>query len=318
MAHVGLADPFCADFSELVYEAVQQTGATVHRGATFVTIEGPRFSTKAESQLFRQWGIDIIGMTAIPEANLAREAEICYACMAHVTDYDVWHVEEEPVTVTMVIERLLANVRSQQAGHRQSRPDAARRTPLRLRARAATDALITNRDGDPRSGEARSRAPYRASMCQLSREAATKKRQRRRQQRNRAPERQADRVIASDPPRDALVIATIRLAPMLIATAGRDRRVVTDHASDLDTANSRFRPTVGLSVIRLSPLRERVLLILAGLFTATGLVLLALVRTQSDERQHRSATCRPILSVRCVGAGFRGVGGVLYGDSRAS
>ncbi len=110
VAHIGLADPFCAAFSEAVYEAVKQTGATVHKGATFVTVEGPRFSTKAESNLFRQWGMGIIGMTAIPEANLAREAEICYACMAHVTDYDVWHVEEEPVTVVMVIERLLANI----------------------------------------------------------------------------------------------------------------------------------------------------------------------------------------------------------------
>ncbi|NTU66134.1 MAG: S-methyl-5'-thioadenosine phosphorylase, partial [Chloroflexi bacterium] len=110
VAHIGLADPFCPHFSELVYEAVKQTGATVHKGATLVTIEGPRFSTKAESSLFRQWDMGIIGMTAIPEANLAREAEMCYCCMAHVTDYDVWHVEEEPVTVTMVIERLLANV----------------------------------------------------------------------------------------------------------------------------------------------------------------------------------------------------------------
>ncbi len=110
VAHIGLADPFCSEFSELVYTAVKQTGATVHKGATLVTIEGPRFSTKAESNLFRQWGIGIIGMTAIPEANLAREAEICYCCMAHVTDYDVWHVEEEPVTVAMVVERLLANV----------------------------------------------------------------------------------------------------------------------------------------------------------------------------------------------------------------
>lgn len=110
VAHVGMADPFCPDFSQLVYEAAQQAGATVHKGAIFVTIEGPRFSTKAESHLFRQWGFGIIGMTAIPEANLAREAEICYACMAHVTDYDVWRVEEEPVTVSIVVERLLANV----------------------------------------------------------------------------------------------------------------------------------------------------------------------------------------------------------------
>lgn len=110
VAHIGLADPFCAQFSDLLYTAVQQTGATVHKGATLVTVEGPRFSTKAESQLFRQWGMGLIGMTAIPEANLAREAEMCYACMAHVTDYDVWHVEEETVTVALVIERLLANI----------------------------------------------------------------------------------------------------------------------------------------------------------------------------------------------------------------
>jgi 5'-methylthioadenosine phosphorylase len=108
VGHIGLADPFCPELSQLVYDAVKSTGATVHQGGTFVTIEGPRFSTKAESKLFRQWGIDIIGMTAIPEANLAREAEICYACMAHVTDYDVWH--EEMVNIQMIIERLLSNV----------------------------------------------------------------------------------------------------------------------------------------------------------------------------------------------------------------
>lgn len=144
VAHIGLADPFCAEFSQQVYEAVQQTGATVHQGATLVTIEGPRFSTKAESNLFRQWGIGIIGMTAIPEANLAREAEICYACMAHVTDYDVWHVEEEPVTVAMVIERLLANVEiSKQAiTNLVPRLSAERHCDC---ARALESALITNR-----------------------------------------------------------------------------------------------------------------------------------------------------------------------------
>jgi 5'-methylthioadenosine phosphorylase len=110
VGHIGLADPFCPELSQLVYDAVKSTGATVHQGGTFVTIEGPRFSTKAESKLFRQWGMDIIGMTAIPEANLAREAEICYACMAHVTDYDVWHESEKVVNVQMIIERLLANV----------------------------------------------------------------------------------------------------------------------------------------------------------------------------------------------------------------
>jgi 5'-methylthioadenosine phosphorylase len=89
---------------------VKAVGGTVHKGGTFITIEGPRFSTKAESRVWRQWGADIIGMTAVPEAQLAREAEICYAAMAHVTDYDVWREAEEPVTAEMVIRRLAANV----------------------------------------------------------------------------------------------------------------------------------------------------------------------------------------------------------------
>jgi 5'-methylthioadenosine phosphorylase len=109
VVHIGLAEPFCAELSRLIYEAVKATGATVHMGGTFITIEGPRFSTKGESRIYRQWGIDIIGMTAAPEAALAREAEICYAAMAHVTDYDVWHETEEPVTVAMLIENLMAN-----------------------------------------------------------------------------------------------------------------------------------------------------------------------------------------------------------------
>jgi 5'-methylthioadenosine phosphorylase len=109
VVHIGLAEPFCAELSRLIYEAVKATGATVHMGGTFITIEGPRFSTKGESRIYRQWGVDIIGMTAAPEAALAREAEICYAAMAHVTDYDVWHETEEPVTVAMLIENLMAN-----------------------------------------------------------------------------------------------------------------------------------------------------------------------------------------------------------------
>jgi 5'-methylthioadenosine phosphorylase len=103
VVHVGVADPFCPTLSMQLYEAVKQTGATVHRGGAFITIEGPRFSTKAESNTFRQWGMSLVGMTTSPEAFLAREAELCYACMAHVTDYDVWHTSEEPVTVEMVI-----------------------------------------------------------------------------------------------------------------------------------------------------------------------------------------------------------------------
>jgi 5'-methylthioadenosine phosphorylase len=109
VAHISLADPYCEELRVLAGEAVQQAGATVHMGGTFVAIEGPRFSTKAESRIFRQWGVDVIGMTVMPEAALAREAEICYASIAHVSDYDVWHETEEPVTVEQVIAILHAN-----------------------------------------------------------------------------------------------------------------------------------------------------------------------------------------------------------------
>lgn len=109
VVHISVAEPFCSDLSADLLAAVRRTGATVHAGGKFITIEGPRFSTKAESHLFRQWGMDIIGMTACPEAFLAREAEMCYATMAHVTDYDVWHEAEEPVTVEMIIRVLNQN-----------------------------------------------------------------------------------------------------------------------------------------------------------------------------------------------------------------
>ncbi len=111
VAHIGVADPFCPDLSSQVFEAVEATGATVHRGGTFLTVEGPRFSTKAESKVFRAWGMSLIGMTTSPEIFLAREAELCYTVMAHVTDYDVWHLEQEPVSVEAVITVLNHNTR---------------------------------------------------------------------------------------------------------------------------------------------------------------------------------------------------------------
>ena len=114
VAHVGVADPFCSDLSDEVEAAVRATGATTHRGGSFITIEGPRFSTKAESKTYRAWDMSIIGMTASPEAFLAREAEMCYATMAHVTDYDVWHESEAPVTVEMVIQTLNKNTQKAQ------------------------------------------------------------------------------------------------------------------------------------------------------------------------------------------------------------
>ena len=111
VAHVSFADPFCPALSALLADAVEEDGsATVHRGGTLVVIEGPAFSTRAESALFRSWGASIIGMTALPEAKLAREAEMCYATLACATDYDVWHDEYASVTVEVVIENLQRNV----------------------------------------------------------------------------------------------------------------------------------------------------------------------------------------------------------------
>ncbi|MCJ7825345.1 MAG: S-methyl-5'-thioadenosine phosphorylase [Anaerolineales bacterium] len=110
VTHISVADPFCPDLSELVATSTEEVSGSVHRGGTYITIEGPRFSTRGESNIYRAWGISIIGMTTSPEAFLAREAEMCYAVMAHVTDYDVWHQAEEPVTVGMVFQTLKKNI----------------------------------------------------------------------------------------------------------------------------------------------------------------------------------------------------------------
>ena len=110
VAHVGMADPFCTAFREDVFRHVSAVSQQVSLGGTYLCIEGPQFSTRAESNLFRSWGAAIIGMTAMPEARLAREAGLCYATLAMVTDYDVWHETEEDVTVEMVQRVLKANV----------------------------------------------------------------------------------------------------------------------------------------------------------------------------------------------------------------
>jgi 5'-methylthioadenosine phosphorylase len=109
VAHVGLAHPYCDVFREAIRNASAGSGAQVVDGGTYLCIEGPQFSTKAESNLYRQWGADIIGMTAMPEARLAREAELCYATLAMVTDFDVWHESEAHVTVELVTANLHKN-----------------------------------------------------------------------------------------------------------------------------------------------------------------------------------------------------------------
>lgn len=148
VAHVSVADPFCEDLSGQLESAVREAGGVVHRGGSFITIEGPRFSTKAESNTYRAWDMSIIGMTASPEAFLAREAEICYATMAHVTDYDVWHVSEAPVTVERVIQTLNNNTALAQEAVRSLARNLKRQRNCACE-HALASALITHRDAIP-------------------------------------------------------------------------------------------------------------------------------------------------------------------------
>jgi 5'-methylthioadenosine phosphorylase len=110
VAHIAFADPVCPDLAKLIYQGGTKVGVSIHRGGTLLCIEGPAFSTRAESNLYRQWGMDIIGMTSLQEAKLAREAEICYAAMAMVTDFDCWHEDESEVNVETVVQNLKKNI----------------------------------------------------------------------------------------------------------------------------------------------------------------------------------------------------------------
>ena len=110
VAHIQFHDPFCPVLSKIVYEAALETGAIVHMGGTFVVMEGPAFSTRAESRLYKSWGSDVVGMTVLPEARLAREAEICYASIACATDYDSWHETNETVTVEAILTIMRNNI----------------------------------------------------------------------------------------------------------------------------------------------------------------------------------------------------------------
>jgi len=115
VAHVGMADPVCSDLSRVLIEAGTGVGATVHKGGTYICMEGPQFSTRAESLVYRQWNVDVIGMTNATEAKLAREAEICYSTIALATDYDCWHHSEEAVTVEAVLAVMKHNVETSKA-----------------------------------------------------------------------------------------------------------------------------------------------------------------------------------------------------------
>ena len=138
VAHVAFAHPLCGDLSAIAADSAAQVGATVHRGGTYVNMEGPQFSTLAESKLYRSWGMDVIGMTNLQEAKLAREAEICYATLALVTDYDCWHPDHDSVTVELVIANLVQNAKTAQ----QAIAEAVDRLPA-SRTCGCKDALAT-------------------------------------------------------------------------------------------------------------------------------------------------------------------------------
>jgi 5'-methylthioadenosine phosphorylase len=138
VAHVAFAHPLCGDLSTIAADSAERVGATVHRGGTYVNMEGPQFSTLAESKLYRSWGMDVIGMTNLQEAKLAREAEICYATLALVTDYDCWHPDHDSVTVDLIIANLMQNAATAQ----KTIADAVERISGR-RACACKDALAT-------------------------------------------------------------------------------------------------------------------------------------------------------------------------------
>src|SRR5688572_21956668 len=148
VAHVGFAHPFCAILSDLAFRSAESAGATIHKGGSYVCMEGPQFSTLAESRLYRSWGMDIIGMTNLQEAKLAREAEICYTTIALVTDFDCWHPDHDQVTVEMIIANLTQNATMAQA----VMADAVGRLPFERTCECATalkHAIITRPEAVP-------------------------------------------------------------------------------------------------------------------------------------------------------------------------
>jgi 5'-methylthioadenosine phosphorylase len=146
VGHITFAHPVCSELSEIIAQSCETVGVKVHRGGTYLCMEGPAFSTLAESRLYRNWGMDIIGMTNLQEAKLAREAEICYATMALVTDYDCWHPDHDSVTIEMVIDYLNQNsANAQQIIRGAVKSLAAFEQPCQYRS-AVKHAILTQRD----------------------------------------------------------------------------------------------------------------------------------------------------------------------------
>lgn len=149
VGHITFAHPVCSDLSAIIAQACETVGVKVHRGGTYLCMEGPAFSTLAESRLYRSWGMDIIGMTNLQEAKLAREAEICYATMAMVTDYDCWHPEHDSVTIDMVIEYLNKNSANAQKIIRDAVKQLASFDKDCQYRNATKNAILTQRDTIP-------------------------------------------------------------------------------------------------------------------------------------------------------------------------
>lgn len=148
VGHVGFADPVCASLADTLYNASKSAGATVHKGGIYICMEGPQFSTRAESMAYRQWGASVIGMTNLQEAKLAREAEICYSTLALSTDYDCWREGEEDVTAEMVIRNLLKNVDTAKAILKHAIPLIKEERTCGC-VNAASNAIVTHKDKIP-------------------------------------------------------------------------------------------------------------------------------------------------------------------------
>jgi len=148
VGHVEFADPVCSPLSNTLYQAGKRVKASMHKGGTYICIEGPQFSTRAESKVYRKWGVDVIGMTNVPEVKLAREAEICYATLALSTDYDCWHETEESVTVEMILDTLKRNVAMAKAIILEAVKSMPERGGCRCDT-AAQYAIITDRKAIP-------------------------------------------------------------------------------------------------------------------------------------------------------------------------
>jgi 5'-methylthioadenosine phosphorylase len=154
VAHIQFADPVCQDLAKVLYDAGRKTDRKIHMGGTYLNMEGPQFSTRSESNLYRSWGMDIIGMTNMSEARLAREAEICYATMACITDYDCWHQSEEEVSFEMIVQNLMKNVEAAKTILAEALPKLTGRRTCAC-ATALQNAIVTNPKAIPLAAKRR-------------------------------------------------------------------------------------------------------------------------------------------------------------------